>query len=341
MASTETNDGPDLRISLVVPVRDESGTLDELLASIASQDLAPDEILFVDGGSEDDTPGRLRASSSRIPALRLIEAGAATPGRGRNVGIAEARNEWIALTDAGIRLEPDWLRQLAQAAAGTPTPDIVYGHYEPVAGTFYEKCAALSYVPPPTVRSEGAIRGPSIASCLLQRRLWERVGGFPDQRAAEDLEFMERVSRSGAVIAWAPRAKVHWRLQSTLAQTFRRFSLYSKHNVWAGRQWDWHYGIARIYLSALALVLLSILHHPAWLMGLLLGLLFRVGRTLWRHRSGRGMSWFLNPFQFAAVAVIMTTIDLAALAGWVQASISSRSHAVPAGSRPPQQPHGR
>ena len=102
----------DLRVSLVIPVRNEAATISDLLASIYGQTLRACEIVFVDGGSMDDTVQILREAARENSFLRLLEAQDATPGRGRNVGIEAASNDWVALTDAGVRLEPTWLERL-------------------------------------------------------------------------------------------------------------------------------------------------------------------------------------------------------------------------------------
>src|SRR4051795_10341592 len=91
----------DPRVSLVVPVRNEEGSLAALVESICRQTRAPDEVVLVDGDSTDRTVALARALTAGDPRFRVIEAGPATPGRGRNLGIAAAHHEWIALTDAG------------------------------------------------------------------------------------------------------------------------------------------------------------------------------------------------------------------------------------------------
>ena len=256
--------------------------------------------------------------------FRVVEAGDATPGRGRNVGVAAARNDWVAFTDAGIRLEASWLEHLAAEVERDPEAEVVYGNYEPLTRTLFERCAAIAYVPP---RPPGgaSLRGVSIASALLRRRVWEAVGGFPDLRAAEDLIFMERVEQRGFKIRHAPRANVWWQIQPTLGGTFRRFTLYSKHNVWAGRQRFWHYGVARLYAVALVFVVLAFVHSLWWLIVPALGLAARAGKSVWRHREGRGIFWALNPVRLSLVALILLTVDLATFVGWAQA----RLHATP------------
>src|SRR5438034_7512720 len=176
-----------IRISLVVPVRDEELSLPSLIQSIYAQTRPPAEIILVDGGSTDRSAAIARQMASTDARFRLLEAGVATPGRGRNVGIAAASCDWIALTDAGIDLEPEWLERLAAVAERDPSVDVVYGNFEPLAASLFERCAALSYPPAKTARPGGRMRGPSVASCLLRRAVWEAVEGFPDLRAAEDL----------------------------------------------------------------------------------------------------------------------------------------------------------
>jgi hypothetical protein len=173
---------------------------------------------------------------------------------------------------------------------------------------------------------------------LLRRGVWQAVGGFPDLRAAEDLIFIDRIQEHGFKIGWAPAATVWWQLQPTLGSTYRKFVLYSKHNVWAHRQRDWHYGVARQYLLALPFVGLGLFHHAVWLGVPLLGATARVAKSIWRRREGRGICWLLNPFQFTGVAVILTAIDLATFIGWAQALCQRPDHFAPPIALPQEQP---
>ena len=311
-------------VSLVIPVRDEEATLDRLLASIDAQTHPADEVVFVDGGSTDNTIALLRKATLTRTAIRVIEAGPASPGKGRNIGISAASNEWVALTDAGIRLEPRWLEELVKVVRQDPDVDMVYGHYEPVVDSFFERNAALVYVPPTQPKNGGMMRGPFIASSLLRRSVWQAVGGFPDLRAAEDLIFMERIERQGFKIGWAPDACVWWQLRPTLLTTFQRFVLYSRHNVLAGRQRYWHYGIARQYVVALLVVLLALVTRAWWLLlAIPIGLLLRVFRSIWRQRELLTIGAVLNPFRWAQVLIITLAIDLATFVGWIQAKRES------------------
>src|SRR6266436_6673846 len=128
-----------IELSLVIPVRDEAATITNLLASIAAQTLEPDEVVIVDGGSKDGTLKILHEARAHNPKIRVIEAAKASPGLGRNIGIANARHEWIALTDAGIRLDPKWLARLVEIAQWQPELNIVCGSFEPETDSFFKE----------------------------------------------------------------------------------------------------------------------------------------------------------------------------------------------------------
>ena len=315
-----------LKVSLVIPIRDEADTIEVLIESIGRQTLQPDEVVLVDGGSTDSTVEILERLAAGKPSLKLVKTAGATPGKGRNLGIEAARNNWIALTDAGIRLKENWLEELVKASDGA---DMVYGNYAPdLRGNFnaetrrsettsslFQRCAAFAYVPPQ--QAEG-IRGKFIASSLIKKRVWEAVGGFPDLRAAEDLMFMEQAEGMGFKMAIAPDAMVHWSLRPDIASTFQKFVLYSKHNVWAGRQWDWHHGVLKQYLLLAPFLLLAGFHSWLWLMAIPLWLFARSAKRILLHRYEYGLAPLFNPMVAFGVAFLVVVIDVATFVGWAQ-----------------------
>jgi glycosyltransferase involved in cell wall biosynthesis len=312
------------KVSLVVPVRNEAETIQELIDSIQHQSRKPDEVLFVDGGSRDGTIDILRQACEQNSGFRLIEARQALPGTGRNIGVANSLFDWIAFTDAGNRLERDWLEQLIAVADADPEAGIVCGNFEPVTDSFFTQCASIAYLPKKTPREDGYFRGPFIASSLVRRDVWHSVGGFPDLRAAEDLIFFDEIERKGFKFRWAEKASVNWKIQSTLWTTFRRFSLYSRVNVWAGRQRYWHYGVARLYALGLPFFILAAWQSGWWLLVPFAGLSARIGKNIWLGREDHGIFWALNPLRFATVLVITLTLDLATFSGWLTAVLNRR-----------------
>lgn len=297
-------------VSVVVPLQDEERTVEALLASVDVQTLMPEEVVLVDAGSRDRTVLGALGHRGRVP-IRVVAAGRVFPGVARNQGVAAANCEWLAFTDGGIVLHPDWLRELL--AAADEETDVVFGGMDPVCDSFFRECAALAYVPS---RDQHGIRGLSVASALIRRSTFLRVGGFPPHRAAEDLIFIARLRAAGAVFAYAPRAEVLWQIAAGPAATFNRFANYSHHNLVAGWGRYWHLGVARLYgLLALVVVAAHLAGAGAWA-GLALPLFFvaRAAKAAWVKR-GSFSFWTLHPARVLLTALLLAVIDAATLVG--------------------------
>lgn len=304
-----------IQISLVVPILNEEKTLRGLFNSLDSQTRPPDEIIFVDAGSVDNTIKIVRSRKIENGKIKLIQAVKAMPGEGRNIGTKNAKYEWIAYTDAGIILDKNWLYYLEQSALKNKNVAIVYGNYSPIVDTFFEKCAAIAYVAP---LYPGQIRGKFIASSLIRKSTFEKVGGFPDWRAAEDLYFMEKADKIANVIE-APDAKVSWELRPDFSSTYRRFELYSTYNVWAGRQALWHHAVLRQYLLMLAFCILGFVHSGWWFLAVPAWILARSLKRIFQHRFEFGWGVLFNPLVILYVSLISLVIDAATFTGWIKA----------------------
>lgn len=311
-----------LKISLVIPLFNEEETLEKLVESINRQTFPPDEVILVDGGSTDKTVEVFERFCAHNSIYKLVKTNRASPGKGRNIGVENARNQWIAFTDAGIALDKNWLAELAKIVETDPKIEVVYGNSTPAINSFFDKIATFVYVAP--LRKTG-IRTRFIASSLIKKDVWQKVGGFPDLRAAEDLIFMEKIDEADFKTALAPAAMVFWQLRPTLRRTFEKFVLYSKHNVWINRQWDWHYGIARQYALMFPFVILAFLHNSWWLLVIAGWLFARTAKAILKHRYEFGWLPVFNPFIFFGTMFLISTIDLATIVGWIQAILYKKT----------------
>src|SRR5205085_2855355 len=312
-----------MKVSVIVPVRDEEKSIRELLDSLLTQTRRPDEIVITDGGSVDATPQIIEEYIRKGAPVRLIRAGAALPGRGRNLGAAQANFDWLAFTDAGIRVANDWLEALVTRAEQDDSIAVVYGSWQPITDTFFKQCAAIAYVRPPTLRDGILVRPRFIASTLLRRQAWQAVNGFPeDLRSAEDLVFMDRLESAGFRAVFEPRAQVRWELRPTLGATFKRFLTYSRNNIRAGLFRQWQATILVRYGVLAGLLLAALIIEPSWIWfpiaAWLLMLVARAAVSIRRNRVCYPASFLQNVLRGMMVMSLLAVLDAAAIIGSIQ-----------------------
>ena len=175
-------------ISLIATVLNEGDHLHRLMRSIAAQTQPPDEIVIVDGGSRDHTVALLQEYVRTLPLRVIVEPGA-NISRGRNVAIAAAQGDIIAVTDAGVVLAPDWLAQITRPLVEDAGLVWVGGFFDGEATTPFE-LAMSATVLPLVDEINPATFLPSSRSVAFRKSAWSAVGGYPEWLDyCEDLVF--------------------------------------------------------------------------------------------------------------------------------------------------------
>ncbi|MBP9733480.1 MAG: glycosyltransferase [Candidatus Omnitrophica bacterium] len=96
---------PQVRVSVIVPCRNESRNLPILIPSLMAQDYPHIEFIFLDDRSTDNTLELLRAAERKYPNVKVIE-GALLPGgwTGKNHAMHQcaqaATGDWLLFSDA-------------------------------------------------------------------------------------------------------------------------------------------------------------------------------------------------------------------------------------------------
>ncbi len=247
-------------MSVVVTVLNEAGSIDTLCASLAAQTQPPSEVVVVDGGSTDDTLARLDAWRDRLP-LRILTRPGANISSGRNAAIAAAGHDLIAVTDAGVRLAPDWLERLCERGAWSvdrgaglcdqtrrsgdsprnptlhaprSTLHVVAGFFLPDPRTVFEVAMGATVLPA-LADVDPATFLPSSRSVAFRRVAWERAGGYPEWLDyCEDVVFDLRLRESGGTFAFAPDAVAHFRPRGSWRAFWRQYYRYARGDGKAG-----------------------------------------------------------------------------------------------------------
>ena len=106
-------------VSIVMPTYHAQATLDAALSSIAAQTFPGFELIIVDDGSGDDTVRIARAWCERDTRFRLFSQEHASAGAARNLGMGEARGDYLLFLDADDVFDRDLLSYLLAAATET------------------------------------------------------------------------------------------------------------------------------------------------------------------------------------------------------------------------------
>jgi glycosyltransferase involved in cell wall biosynthesis len=119
------------RVSVVMPVRDTELYLDDAMTSLTRQldDVRDLEVVVVDDGSSDGTPGVAASYADRLPHLKVLRntepVGAATA---RNQGLAESTGRYITYLDGDDWYAPRHLQQVTDAIEAFGVPILRHDH---------------------------------------------------------------------------------------------------------------------------------------------------------------------------------------------------------------------
>ena len=114
-------------LSVVIPSLNDAEMLRHCLAALAAQTRAPDEIIVVDNGSDDDT-----AEVARAAGVRVVTEPVRGVLRATTAGFDAAQGEIIGRLDADSRPAPDWAARIEERFDADPTLTALTG-----TGTFY------------------------------------------------------------------------------------------------------------------------------------------------------------------------------------------------------------
>jgi glycosyltransferase involved in cell wall biosynthesis len=274
------------KVSVICTLLNEGSSVQKLLDSLTRQTRQPDQIIFVDGGSSDDTVARLEqfAHKQKVPVEVLVAAGA-NISRGRNIAIEAAAGPIIASTDAGVRLDQNWLHELLKPFQMEPQPAVVAGFFVPDPQSAFEVAMGATVLPHISDIDPDTFL-PSSRSVAFHKSSWEAAGRYPEWLDyCEDLIFDFRLLAETGPFAFAPAASVYFRPRGSLRSFVKQYYRYArgdgKADLWRKRHFIRYF----TYLVALPLtLLLGAFASPWWwLLGAGLGffgMLYRPYRRL-------------------------------------------------------------
>ena len=278
---------------MITTLFNEGATVIDLLDSVLEGTVTPDEVVVADGGSTDGTLAMLMKYASERREVRILtDSGGRSAGR--NAAIAAARNKRIVCIDGGCTAGPAWLAEITEPLTGGA--EWVGGFYKPKGETALSTAIGLTMVF--VIEEVGPDYVPSARSMAFEKRLWEEVGGFPeDVQYAEDTSFDRALMAAGYRPEFAPDAIVEWRPPSGLVSQARTMFSWGRGDGLLGLR-SYHYRrLLALFSATLALIFAGLLVDARILLLAVAPLaptLYRQTRYKYRHMDG-WVKWGLIP----------------------------------------------
>jgi GT2 family glycosyltransferase len=212
-----------IRVSFVVPVRNDAVRLDTCLRSIrAGHGAEQVEVVVVDNGSTDRSPEVARAFGARVLVLEHLRVSEL-----RNRGASQASGDVLAFVDADNEIGPGWLDAVVENFEHPKVGATGARYRAPADGTWVQCAYDLL---------RGETRGRADVSWLasgnlaVRRSVFHTVGGFDTSLdTCEDVDLCHRIGAAGwRILGDARLTSVHHGDPSTLRDLF-------KSELWRGR----------------------------------------------------------------------------------------------------------
>lgn len=206
-------------ISIIVCTFNRSRPLKNALRDLTGQNVEEQaftyEIVVVNDASTDDTAEVIEEIAQAAPVpVRQVTSDGSGVARARNVGLAEARGDWVAFFDDDQRTHSNWLSAL-WSTASRGRADLVGGPIVPVLPsgvTVGPVCRAVfGEHPTHRQRQRRVMPLPAGGNRLIRRTVFDLIGSHDESTLAEggeDLEFASRAQARGCTFGWSPDAVV-------------------------------------------------------------------------------------------------------------------------------------
>ncbi len=217
-------------MGIIIPVKNGSQAIKKCLESIFSLDYKNFELIVIDDGSTDDTPRIL----SEYKTVRIITTKGIGPSAARNMGIKEAKAEFIAFTDGDCLVDKSWLKELLKGFVAQDIAAVGGSQSSPADDTEFGKdiqsfLEIVGFVAEYTKKG-GCVKptkhNPS-CNAMYRRDVLLRAGGFLENFwPGEDLELDYRLIRGGHKLMFNPDAVVYHYRPATIGKYARMMYRY-------------------------------------------------------------------------------------------------------------------
>ncbi len=263
-----------MRVSVIVPCRNEAPWIDAFLDSALSQRLPAGwqmQVVVADGGSDDGTRRHLDARAAAEPRLHVVDNPDRHTAGGLNRALRAADGEFVVRLDVHTTYAPDYVQRCVEALQRTGAA-AVGGPWRAHVGTGRAEAIALAWGS--RFGSGGAASrrldhtGPvdTVYLGAWRRETLQALGGFDEALLrTEDDDLNLRIVRSGGIVwqdadirSWyRPRASFGALAAQMYQYGYWKWPLIRKHRIPASPR----HLVPALYVGGVALLALGGLVH--------------------------------------------------------------------------------
>ena len=262
------------RFSVIVPVYNRIGEVEDLMTSLEVQTSKDFEVVIVEDGSTEPCEEAVR----RHPDVRSKYFYKENEGRSiaRNYGMERAEGDYFIFFDSDCVIPPAYFETLARELDRNPVD--CFGGPDAAHESFTTTQKAINYAMT-SLLTTGGIRGgkvslekftPRTFNMGFSREVYNKVGGFREM-FSEDIDMSTRIRNAGFSMALIRPAYVYHKRRVDFKKFFRQVHVFGMsritlHLLYPGSMKLVHTLPALAVIIGVALVLLGIFVSPWWLL---------------------------------------------------------------------------
>lgn len=231
-----------MRYSIIIPVYNRPGEVDELLQSLVLQSYTSFDVIVVEDGSTIPCKDIVNQYKDKLDIHYYVQNNSG-PGQARNYGAEQSDSDYLIILDSDCILPEGYLAAIENELQESPAdafggPDRAHCDFTPI-----QKAINYSMT---SFFTTGGIRGgkkkmdkfyPRSFNMGIRREVYKALEGFSNMRFGEDIDFSIRIFKGGYQCRLFPDAWVYHKRRTDLKKFFKqvhnsgiaRINLYKKY----------------------------------------------------------------------------------------------------------------
>ncbi|MEO1148267.1 MAG: glycosyltransferase [Cyanobacteria bacterium J06638_22] len=228
-----------MQLSIIIACLNAEDTIGIQLSALQKQVWSKSwEILVVDNGCIDRTLEIVESYQAQLPNLRVVDASDKKgSSHARNIGVKEAKGEFILFCDSDDKVHDEWVAKMADAlesfdfvAGALSLQELNESWRIPDDHPFGTRTAPQQRLH--HYRHVRELKHAPAANLGVRKSIHLKIGGFDEDLIFnQDLEYCLRAQLVGYPLHFVPDAIVEYRLKHSLRKTFIQVYRWGRYGI--------------------------------------------------------------------------------------------------------------